>query len=146
MEQTGVPHDAAGDHGALALDTLRAAIDRIIPRDDFPGAWEAGAGHYILRQLAGDLRHLAPLLRAGFDALDAEAGHTYGRPFAAIDAEQQDVLLARVEIGNVHAFWPLPPAAFLSMLVELTNEGYYGDPGNGGNRDEAAWRMIGYRP
>ncbi len=32
------------------------------------------------------------------------------------------------------------------MLVRLTAEGYYGDPGNGGNREAASWQMIGYDP
>jgi hypothetical protein len=30
--------------------------------------------------------------------------------------------------------------------VELAHEGYYADPGNGGNRDAVSWRMIGYDP
>jgi gluconate 2-dehydrogenase gamma chain len=28
--------------------------------------------------------------------------------------------------------------------VTLTIEGFYSDPGNGGNRDAVAWRMIGF--
>jgi len=30
--------------------TLRAVVNRIIPADDYPGAWEAGIGHYVARQ------------------------------------------------------------------------------------------------
>ena len=31
------------------------------------------------------------------------------------------------------------------QLVELTAEGFWADPGNGGNRDARSWAMIGYR-
>ena len=36
--------------------TLRAAVDRIIPPDDYPGAWQSGVGDYLARQFEGDLR------------------------------------------------------------------------------------------
>ncbi len=128
------------------LDTLRAAIDRIIPADDFPGAWDAGAGDYIRRQLAGDLCHLAPLMDAGLASLDAEARTVAGCPFAALSPDGQDRLLADVEHGVVFTSWPISPEEFFAMLVRLTAEGYYGDPGNGGNREAVSWRMVGYDP
>ena len=31
------------------------------------------------------------------------------------------------------------------MMVEHVLEGFYADPGNGGNRDAVSWKMIGYR-
>ena len=36
--------------------TLRAAVDRIIPADDYPSAWQAGVGDYLARQFEGDLK------------------------------------------------------------------------------------------
>ena len=45
----------------------------------------------------------------------------------------------------MHADWPQDPRVFFRLLVEQTTEGFYADPGNGGNKDEAAWKMIGYR-
>jgi hypothetical protein len=128
------------------LAVLHAAIDRIVPPDDFPGAWDAGVGDYILGQLAGDLRHLAPLLEAGLAALDAEARAAHGLPFAVLVPVLQDLLLGSVERGDIAAVWPVPPREFFALLVHLTMEGYYADPGNGGNRDGIAWRMIGYDP
>lgn len=126
------------------LQILRAAMDRIIPPDDFPAAWDAGVGEYTRRQLAGDLHHLAPLICAGLEALAAEAEAHVALPFAALAPGDQDLLLERVAAGDVRAHWPVEPAAFFDLLVRLTNEGYYADPGNGGNRGEVAWRMIGY--
>lgn len=128
------------------LDMLHAAIDRIVPPDDFPGAWDVGAGDYLRRQLAADLRHLAPLLDAGLRALDAEARLESGCAFTTLSPDQQDRLLAHIERGTTSAAWPVPPRQFFTLLVRLTMEGYYADPGNGGNRDAIAWQMIGYDP
>ena len=127
----------------MEWDTLRAALDRIIPPDDFPGAWDAGVGDYIARQLDGDLRAWAGAFEAGLRSLDAEARRT-GAPFAALPTTRQDALLGCIERGEVRTKWSTAPDAFFARLVQLTAEGYYGDPGNGGNRDEAAWRMVGY--
>lgn len=118
---------------------LRAAMDRVIPPDDFPGAWEAGAGDYLLGQFERDLAGQVPVYRGGLDALDM-AARTAGAGFPELDAAAQDALLARVEAGEVSA----ELARFFALLVEHTMEGYYSDPGNGGNRDAVAWRMIGF--
>ena len=40
--------------------------------------------------------------------------------------------------------WPVDPAEFFRNVIEHVMEGYYSDPGNGGNRDSIAWRMIGF--
>nr|PZN29591.1 MAG: hypothetical protein DIU80_09130 [Chloroflexota bacterium] len=126
------------------LATLRAALDRIIPPDDFPGAWEAGVGDYILRQLGGDLADQLETYRAGLDGLDYEALAASGRPFAELPAEAQDELLRRIERGEAQSPWPVDAADFFRMLCEHAAEGFYSDPGNGGNRDGVAWRMIGF--
>lgn len=124
--------------------TLRALIDRVIPGDDFPGGWEAGVGDYLDRQFAGDLRHLLDSYRAGLDALDVEARATAGISFIELAPNTQDELLRRVEAGEVVTDWPVDPAAFFRAAAEHAAEGYYGDPGNGGNRGEVSWRMIGF--
>ena len=139
------PSDALWDPGVL-LAPLRAALDRVIPADEFPGAWAAGAGHYLLRQLAGDAASLVPVITAGLRALESEAEARHGTPFAALEVPQQDAVLADVEQGTVQTAWTVPPRAFFAALLSLANEGYYGDPGNGGNREMVSWRMIGYRP
>lgn len=124
--------------------TLRALVDRIIPADDFPGGWEAGVGDYLDRQFSGDLRPLVEMYRAGLDALDEEAHAMTGGEFADLDSEAQDEVLRRVESGEVLANWSVDPVAFFRNAVEHAAEGYYGDPGNGGNRDGVSWRMIGF--
>lgn len=135
------------EHSILSVaqrETLRAAIDRIIPRDDYPSGWDAGAGDYILGLLAGDCADLVPLYREGLAGLDSEARAAYGREFARLSASEQDELLQRVEAGQVETEWRVSPAEFFDRLVNQAMEGFYGDPGNGGNRDEASWRMVGF--
>ena len=124
--------------------TLRALFDRIIPADDFPGGWEAGVGEYLDRQFAGDLCHLLDMYRAGLDALEVEARATAGVSFGDLAPAAQDALLRRIEAGEVVTDWPVDPAAFFRAAAEHAAEGFYGDPGNGGNRGEVSWRMIGF--
>ena len=128
----------------LQLRTLHAAIDRVIPPDDFPGGVEAGVADYLTGQLGRDLAHLAVDYPRFCDSLEAEAQARHGQAFAALAVEQQDALLSRVERSEVQADWPLDPAAFFAEFIEHCAEGFYSDPGNGGNRDGVAWRMIGY--
>lgn len=124
--------------------TLRALIDRLIPADDFPGGWDAGVGDYLYRQFAGDLSDVVDLYRGGLDALDVEARTAAGVSFAALAPDAQDELLRRVEAGEVAADCSVDPAEFFRAATEHAAEGYYGDPGNGGNRDGVSWRMIGF--
>ena len=122
------------------IATLRAAIDRIIPPDDWPAGWAGGVGGYLARQFAGDLAALLPVYRDGLDALDVAARAAWGRPFADGEPGAQDALLARIETG-AHGEGL---ARFFALLVTHAMEGYYGDPGNGGNRGRVAWQMIGF--
>src|SRR5215207_6387300 len=126
------------------LATLRTLIDRIIPADDFPSGWQAGVGNYLASQFERDLRPQLDRYRGGLDALDVEAQAHTGARFVELDAEHQDALLRRIEAGTVTTTWPINPAAFFQMAVEHSMEGFYSDPGNGGNRDGVSWRMIGF--
>ena len=53
--------------------TLRAAVNRIIPQDDYPGAGQSGVGDYLSRQFEGDLRPLLDDYCNGLTALEAES-------------------------------------------------------------------------
>lgn len=126
------------------LNCLRALLDTIIPEDDFPGAWEAGVGDYLQRQLASDLAELLPTYQAWLADLDDEARAQHGADFAGIGQVQRTTLLAKIEQGAVEADWQIEPASVFRQIIEHCAEGYYSDPGNGGNRDGIAWRMIGF--
>ncbi len=128
---------------------LRAALDRIIPPGDgFAGAAEAGVLDYLLGQFERDLSGALPMYRSGLDALDAEARASgASASFAELLPSAQDALLARVETGDVAAkdAWENEPTLFFRKLVEHAHEGYWADPGNGGNKNEVSWKMIGFK-
>ena len=132
------------------LVTLRALLDRLVPADDFPGALAAGTDHFIVALLDGDAADEAPGIALGLDQLDAEAVARHGAEgtFGSLTAGQQDALLLALERGETATPWPAPlvATAFFNRMVTLAAEGFYADPANGGNRDAASWRMVGYDP
>ena len=125
--------------------TLGAACDAIIPPDQDPGAVQAGVVRFIDRQLATRQKKALGDWRAGLRGLDAAARRRQGKPFADLPVEAQTALLADAEKGHGEkADWgDVDPAAFFRLLREHTMMGFYGDPRHGGNRDRAAWRMLG---
>ena len=127
--------------------TLRALVDRIVPADDFPSAWEAGAGEFLQALLSGDLRARASDVESGLRIVDAEARARHVvTTFADLGDEEQDALVTDLLAGRTRVEWDAVAAdTFLTLVVSLTVQGFYGDPDNGGNRDGVSWDMIGYR-
>ena len=128
----------------MNTETLRAVVDCLIPPDDFPGAYDAGVCNYVERLLQTDLADEAELFVAGIDATDAEAVARYNAPFAVLTRDQQIAILEGIESGVVKTSWPIAPAPFFAMLVNITAEGYYSEPQQGGNRGQASWVMTGF--
>jgi gluconate 2-dehydrogenase gamma chain len=148
---------------------VNAACDRLIPTDDIgPGAVELGVPQYIDRQLQtaygdggswymqgpyfpaapefGYQSKLTPKeqYRFGIRAIDDHCRQSFGKVFADLAAAQQDEVLEEAESGKIKAE-DVPLATFFSsFLLNNTLEGYFGDPMYGGNKDMAAWKMIGY--
>src|SRR5262245_26391048 len=125
-------------------NTLRSMMNRIIPQDDFPNAWDAGVGNYPSREFERDLQHQVENYRLGLEALEAESQAYAGKSFTELDAPAQDMLLSHLETGQITLSWPVNPTEFSHMVIAHVMEGYYSDPGNGGNRDTIAWQMIGF--
>ncbi|HKB66231.1 MAG TPA: gluconate 2-dehydrogenase subunit 3 family protein [Pyrinomonadaceae bacterium] len=124
--------------------TLRAAVDRVIPPDDYPGAWQSGVGDYLARQFEGDLRPVFDDYSNGLTALDAEARACFQESFSKLSEADQDHLLGLVESGEVLTTWGVAPSSFFNLLVRTTAEGFYSEPEQGGNRNSASWKMIGF--
>ena len=124
--------------------TLRAAVNRIVPPDDYPGAWESGVGDYLERLFETDLRAVLEDYRAGLTALEAESFAGFQQSFTSLSEEQQDTVLTRIETGEVLTTWDVAPLVFFNLLVNTTAEGFYSDPEQGGNRDRASWAMTGF--
>ena len=126
------------------LRCLHALLDTLIPPDDYPGAWDAGVGVYIQRQLQGDLAHLLPGYRGFLRGLDMEARAGHESAFADLDMDTRTALLCDIETGDLRADWDMDAGAFFLQVIDNCGEGFYSDPGNGGNRDYVAWQMVGF--
>lgn len=145
---------------------IDAAVARLIPAEpEWAGAHEAGVLNYIDLQLAGPFGQGARFYAGGPHAAGTpEQGYQlpfvpadlYRRSLTAILArtndgqgfveasdEQKDAFLKRLEAGEADLDG-IPSAVFFETLLTNTIEGYFADPVYGGNRDMAAWRMIGF--
>lgn len=123
---------------------LRAAVDRIIPADDYPSAWQSGVGDYLARQFEGDLRPVLDDYCASLTALEAESVARFQQSFILLSDDEQDTVLGAIEAGEVLTAWHVAPRLFFDLLVNTTAEGFYSDPGQGGNRNGASWAMTGF--
>jgi gluconate 2-dehydrogenase gamma chain len=149
---------------------VEAAVDRLIPADPVgPGAVEAGVPTFIDRQLAGPYGrgdHFflggpwpvgtpeqgyqsryspAQLYRAAVPAIDTYvAAKTKAQTFVGLAAADRDAVLKAIESGDAQLGNGVSAKLFFAMLLQNTKEGYFSDPVYGGNRDMAAWKMIGF--
>ncbi len=126
------------------IEVLRAAVNRIIPADDYPAGWEAGVGDYLMQQFTADLQQHISTYQHGLAYLEAEAKAVYQASFINLSPLQLDALLTRIEQNQVTTHWQTDPAEFFTLLVNHSMEGFYSDPQNGGNHNSVAWDMIGF--
>jgi gluconate 2-dehydrogenase gamma chain len=122
---------------------LDAFADRIVPPDaNGPGAAASGVSRYINRSLVEWNQADLPLLSKGLQALDAAAQTRHMQAFTALNAQQQDDLLAAMEGGQLQGFDD--SQAVFNRLHRLVLEGMFSDPYYGGNANYAGWDLIGY--
>jgi choline dehydrogenase-like flavoprotein len=114
---------------------LEAVVDRIIPEDDHPGALASGTLHFVTARLPEGPCGPAESMRAGLLSLDGSACRLFGHGFCELAPADRDRVI------TLHQ-----DEAWFRNLAELTAEGFYADPGNGGNAGAASWTMIGYDP
>lgn len=154
-----------GDEGRA----LEALADRIIPSDpETPGGKDVGCAVFVDRQLAGPygrqdgLYVRPPFLkgaknqgpqseagpaqeyRAGLAALDklckAQLG---GKAFHELSDAEKDGVLNGLESGE-YKLNGVDGKAFFEQVLKDIKMGFFADPIYGGNREMAAWKMIGY--
>lgn len=121
--------------------TLSAAVDRLLPRDEDPGALDANVPEYIDRalqtQALGQMRNnFVP----GLAAIDRRARRMFNTSFAQATPAQQDELLTLFKNSPERT----GEAKWYEMLVVLTMEGFLGDPSYGGNTGEVGWKLVGF--
>ena len=108
----------------MRLDTLRAAVDTVVPSDEWPGGWDGGVAELLERDGDAVLGWARPLLERATAWLDA----------AGFDGADREAVLARLGREDAEA---------LAAVIRVAHEGYYG-----GSRgfEPPAWDMVGFRP
>ena len=129
---------------SLQLETLKSLAHRIVPQDDYPGAWESGAESFLTRFFTDDLKSLETCLNGLID-LENEAIFRSNSSFHLMQEAQQEALLKDIERGVIETSWLTSPASFFTMMVNLISEGYYANPEQGGNVGGMSWAMIGFK-
>lgn len=147
---------------------IEAAVARLIPEDENgPGALTADVPGFMDRQLAGAwgagerLYRAGPwiqgdetqgyqlpftpaeLFRSALRAMRQDLSQRGGRQFEQLPHHEQDEYLKQLEAGTIDLDG-IPGKVFFESLLSLTMEGYFSDPVYGGNRDMAAWKMLGF--
>lgn len=99
--------------------TIDILTGLIIPKDDSPGAQEAGVSEFIDFMAAHGEKQIQQPLRDGLTWLDSTAMKEHGTNFAKLSAEQQTGILERIATskGDGHAFFRL--------IRRYTVMGYY---------------------
>lgn len=103
--------------------TLAAAVERILPSDDGPGARETGAAAHIEQLLETSFRSWQPLFDDGLDRFEELATQLHGRPFAEGSPEERDEVLRRFQTEPDRL-----RQAFFRKLVSFTLEAFLRDP------------------
>ena len=149
--------------------TVEAFVDRLIPPDpQTPGGKDSGCAVFIDRQLAGPygrnegLYMMGPFqlgtkqqgpqspltaaqqYRKALAALDdACRGKFGGKGFADLSDDQKDEVIGGLENGSFKLDG-LDGHTFFTLILKDTQNGFLADPIYGGNKDMAAWKMIGF--
>lgn len=132
------PH---GTFSGLEFATVAAACERILPRDEDPGAQDANVPAYIDRSLqTPELKQMKEDFLQGLGALERRSRSMFKKGFAEASPAQQEELLTLFKDSDKGT----GEAHFYELLLVLTLEGFLGDPSYGGNKDRVGWRLVGF--
>ncbi|HWX25529.1 MAG TPA: gluconate 2-dehydrogenase subunit 3 family protein [Vicinamibacteria bacterium] len=134
---------------AFEMEMCAAACERVLPRDEEPGAIDLGVPQFIdsfldrrrdwLDRIPGREAGTGHGFRQGLRALNRWAFEREGRIFPQLSPERQDAVLRSFEQEGGSS-----GQNFIRELTVLTLEGVMADPTYGGNKDRAGWRLIGF--
>ena len=86
----------------------------------------------------------AQMYRAAIKAIDAHCRSNFDKKtFAQLGPDDQDKVLSGLEDGKIKLD-EIDATAFFKQFLLNTREGFFADPLYGGNKDMAAWKMIGF--
>lgn len=127
---------------AAAFATLSAVCERLLPRDQDPGATNLGVPTYIDGMVATpELASVREMLLKVLPIFDKESRKRFGgKAFPEVTPGEQDIVLDSWQHGSEsrqHSF---------DVILSLTLEGAFGDPKYGGNKGGRGFSMIGFAP
>jgi gluconate 2-dehydrogenase gamma chain len=147
---------------------VEAAVDVLVPADELtPSGTDLGLAVFIDRQLAGawgkgdrlyrqgpwrqgppGLGYQLPLapaefFRMGLAAANAHCRKTYAKEFDRLTGAQKQTVLEGLDRATL-TLEGVSGKEFFDMFYQAAMEALFADPIYGGNRNKAAWKMIGY--
>jgi len=146
---------------------VEALVDRLIPPDpETPGGKDVGCAVFIDRQLAGPYGSFEGLYVSGpfhdgtreqgpqspvtpaqhyrqaLSELEKHCRSAFGgASFAQLPDARKDEIITGLENGSLKIEGT---QGFFDLLLKDTQQGFLADPVYGGNRNMAAWKMIGF--
>jgi gluconate 2-dehydrogenase gamma chain len=147
---------------------VEAFVDVLVPADELtPSGTDLGLATFIDRQLAGawgkgdrlyqqgpwaqgapGQGYQLPLtpaefFRAGIAAVNRHCKEEYGKEFDRLQAADKQKVLESLDKSIINVDH-VSGKQFFDVVYQATMEGLFGDPIYGGNKNKAAWKMIGY--
>jgi gluconate 2-dehydrogenase gamma chain len=147
---------------------VEAFVDVLVPADELtPSGTDLGLAIFIDRQLAGawgkgdrlyqqgpwaqgapGQGYQLPLtpaefFRAGIVAVNKYCKNEYGKEFDRLPAADKQRVLESLD-KDLLKLEHISGKQFFDVAYQATMEGMFADPIYGGNKDKAAWKMIGY--
>ena len=121
-----------------------AICEQIIPKDQSPGATDAGVIHYIDRQLSGVFHYHQDTYRKGIKNLQTYCKGKHQKAFEALSPEDQIITLEMLENNQLkeNEWDQSKPSDFFNLVLSHTMQGFYGSPIHGGNKDYMSFEML----
>ncbi len=128
--------------------TVEALTAQVVPTDKYPGAREAGVVNYIDIALATVYSGQQEMYALGIKGVDQSAKSMFKKDrFIDLKSADQIALMKAMEEDKApgEVWKELAASSFLyDCLLTHTYEGFYGDPGYGGNRNYVGWNLVGF--
>ena len=121
-----------------------AFCEQIIPKDESPGATDAGVIYYIDRQLSGVFQYNQETYRNGIKDLQEYCTQKHGKTFEKLIFDEQTNILKKLESNELsQTEWTKGKASdFFNLVRSHTMQGFYGSPIHGGNKDYMSFEML----
>lgn len=84
------------------------------------------------------------IYQIGCRSLEGYSQETWNRAIADLEDDELDEMIWAMLGNEIEQFTEFSPLSFFHTLRMHTAEGFFSDPGYGGNRDLAGWRLVGF--